>query len=413
MGNISDLRFDEKNFNDHSEYGMSLLEKSLQDFGAGRSILIDKNNNIIAGNGIIEAAGNIGLEDMQIVETTGDKIVAVKRTDIELNSKKGRGLAMADNATSAANLSWNKGNIEEVSEQFDLDPGEWISDWDKDEAAEVEEDEAPEVNESEPAKSELGKVYQLGNHRLMCGDSTDAGSVAILMDGQKADLWLTDPPYNVDIGQGGGSIVSMRKQNHRTDGATIMNDKMDSEKFREFLFGAFSAAVENMRDGAVFYIWHSDTEGLNFRKACKESGLQVRQCLIWAKDQLIMGRWDYQSKHEPCLYGWKSGAPHNWYSDRKQTTLLEFERPKRSEEHPTMKPVALFSYQIQNSSKKGDVVLDTFGGSGTTLIACEQLGRKCYTMELDPKYCDVIRKRYWKFTHNGDEKGWEEGTPAI
>ena len=413
MGNISDLRFDDKNFNDHSEYGMSLLEKSLQDFGAGRSILIDKNNNIIAGNGIIEAAGNIGLEDMQIVETTGDKIVAVKRTDIELNSKKGRGLAMADNATSAANLSWNKGNIEEVSEQFDLDPGEWISDWDKDEAAEVEEDEAPEVNESEPAKSELGKVYQLGNHRLMCGDSTDAGSVAILMDGQKADLWLTDPPYNVDIGQGGGSIVSMRKQNHRTDGATIMNDKMDSEKFREFLFGAFSAAVENMRDGAVFYIWHSDTEGLNFRKACKESGLQVRQCLIWAKDQLIMGRWDYQSKHEPCLYGWKSGAPHNWYSDRKQTTLLEFERPKRSEEHPTMKPVALFSYQIQNSSKKGDVVLDTFGGSGTTLIACEQLGRKCYTMELDPKYCDVIRKRYWKFTHNGDEKGWEEGTPAI
>ena len=246
MANISDLRFDDKNINAHTEHGMSLLEKSLRKFGAGRSILIDKNNNIIGGNGVVEAAGNIGLEDVQIVESDGTKIVAVKRTDIDLNSVEGRELAMADNAVAAEDLSWDKGNIDEVSEQFGIDPGDWISDWNKDEDTEVEEDEAPEVDESEPAKSELGKVYKLGNHRLMCGDSTDAGSVAILMDGQQADLWLTDPPYNVDIGQGGGSIMSMRKQNHRTDGATILNDHMEDSKFADFLLSAFSVAKDNV-----------------------------------------------------------------------------------------------------------------------------------------------------------------------
>lgn len=183
MPSISDLRFDDKNFNAHTEYGMSLLEKSLRENGAGRSILIDKDNNIIAGNGIIEAAGNIGLEDLQIVETDGTKIVAVKRTDIALDSKEGRQMALADNATAAEDLSWDKGNIEEVSEQFGIDPGDWISDWDKDEDTEVEEDEAPEVDESEPAKSELGKVYKLGNHRLMCGDSTNEKCVLALIGG--------------------------------------------------------------------------------------------------------------------------------------------------------------------------------------------------------------------------------------
>jgi len=413
MSNIKDLRFDDKNFNKHTEYGMSLLEKSLRENGAGRSILIDKDNNIIAGNGIVEAAGQAGFEKVKIVETTGDEIIAVKRTDLKLDSKKGREMALADNATASIDLDWNDELISEEADKWGFDASDWLgNDW-KDEPEEMVEDEAPEVNESEPAKSELGKVYQLGEHRLMCGDSTDAGSVAILMDGQKADLWLTDPPYNVDIGQGGGSIMSMRKQNHRTDGATILNDHMEDGKFADFLLSAFSVAKDNLKDGATFYIWHADTEGFNFRNSCRLAGLQIRQCLIWKKDRLVMGRQDYQWIHEPCLYGWKDGKPHKWFSDRKQTTVFEYERPTSSEEHPTMKPVALFAYQVQNSSKKDDVVLDTFGGSGTTLIACEQLGRKCYMMELDPKYCDVIRKRYWKFTHDGNEDGWQEGTPAI
>lgn len=400
MSNISELKFDDKNMNDHTEYGMSLVEKSLRDFGAGRSILIDKNNNIIAGNGVIEAAGNIGLEDMQIVETTGDKIVAVKRTDIELDSREGRGLAMADNATASADLSWNKGNIEEVSEKFDIDPGEWISDWNKDEDTEVIEDEAPEVNESEPAKSELGKVYQLGEHRLMCGDSTSVGDVETLRGGALVDLWLTDPPYNVAY------------EGKTQDRLTIVNDKQSDSDFRSFLNAAFMAASQAMKPGAAFYIWHADSEGFNFRGACKDSGLVVRECLVWNKNTMVMGRQDYQWKHEPCLYGWKDGT-HKWYSDRKQTTVINFDKPNVSKEHPTMKPIGLFGYLIQNSTKDGDLVLDTFGGSGTTLIACEQLGRKCYMMELDPKYCDVIRKRYWKFTHDGNEEGWEQGTPAI
>lgn len=164
--------------------------------------------------------------------------------------------------------------------------------------------------------------------------------------------------------------------------------------------------------GAAFYIWHADSEGYNFRTACKDVGWTVRECLIWNKNSLVLGRQDYQWKHEPCLYGWKDGASHAWYGDRKQTTVIDWDRPTKSEDHPTMKPVGLFGYQIKNSSKSGDIVLDLFGGSGTTIIACEQLGRKGYSMELDPRYCDVIRKRWWKFTQ-GTEEGWEEGTPEI
>lgn len=220
------------------------------------------------------------------------------------------------------------------------------------------------------------------------------------------DLWITDPPYNVAI-QGG---------NHgdpdRTDGLKIENDSKSDEEFRAFLDDAFKAAADTMKPGAAFYIFHADIEGYNFRGACRDNKLDVKECLIWNKDSMVMGRQDYQCKHEPALYGWKPGASHNWYNDRKQTTVIDYKRPARSAEHPTMKPVGLFAYLIQNSTKPGDLVLDSFGGSGTTLIACEQTGRKCLIMELDPRYCDVIRKRYWKLTHDGNEEGWEEGTRA-
>lgn len=411
MSDISDLKFDDKNFNQHTAKGLGLLEKSLQQFGAGRSILIDKNNRIIGGNGVVEAAGNIGLEDLQIVESDGKKIIAVKRTDIDLDSKEGRELAMADNAVAAEDLSWDKGNIDEVSEQFGIDPGDWIGDWDSQAEQEVEEDEAPEVDESEPAKSELGKVYKLGNHRLMCGDSTSLDDIQRLMGGQTADLWMTDPPYNVAYGQY-GSATEARSLHRRTDSKMIMNDKMEDDQFRKFLVDAYTTADAVMKSGAAFYIFHADNESYNFRGACRDMGWVVRECLIWNKNALCLGRQDYQWKHEPCLYGWKDGT-HQWYSDRKQTTVIDFDRPTNSEEHPTMKPVGLFAYLIKNSTKGGDVVLDSFGGSGTTIVACEQLGRCGYLMELDPKYCDVIRKRYWKLTHDGNEEGWEEGTPAI
>ena len=208
------------------------------------------------------------------------------------------------------------------------------------------------------------------------------------MGGVQADLLLTDPPYNV-------AYVGKTK-----DALTIENDVQEDAAFDDFLYAAFTAAYESMKPGAAFYIWHADSNGHQFRNACEAAGLPIRECLIWAKNSMVLGRQDYQWQHEPCLYGWKEGGAHSWYSDRKQTTVLEFDRPTRSKEHPTMKPVPLFAYLIKNSSKEGGRVLDTFGGSGTTLIACEQLGRSCAMVELDPRYCDVIVDRWETLTGN-------------
>ena len=256
-----------------------------------------------------------------------------------------------------------------------------------DEAEELEpEEDDYEIEPPEEPKAKRGDIYQLGRHRLMCGDSTSVTNVQALVGGRQIDLLLTDPPYNVDY------------TGKTKDALKIENDSMEDETFRQFLRDAFVTADMVMKPGACFYIWHADSEGYNFRGACHDAGWTVRQCLIWAKNVMVMGRQDYQWKHEPCLYGWKAGAGHNWYSDRTQTTVLEFDRPMRSELHPTMKPVALFDYEIRNSSKKGDAVLDLFAGSGTTLIACEQNGRDAYVMELDPRYVDVIVSRWEALT---------------
>lgn len=218
------------------------------------------------------------------------------------------------------------------------------------------------------------------------------------------DLYLTDPPYNVALGQ--HMRPSELKQLHRrTDGLVIENDAWDDEDaFVAFLKSAFDNALGVMRPGAAFYIWHAHTESHAFFEACMCAGFEVRQCLVWAKNTFALGRQDYQWKHEPCLYGWKDGASHRWFSDRKQTTVLEFEKPARNAEHPTMKPVPLMAYEIRNSSRVGDTVLDSFGGSGSTLMACEQTGRKCVTMELDPHYCDVILKRWEDYTGQKAER---------
>lgn len=255
-----------------------------------------------------------------------------------------------------------------------------------------------EMSASVESVSKVGDVYDIGGgkHKLVCGDSADEKVLDTLMSGDLADLWLTDPPYNVALGDG-GSKDDARKRHRRTDGQIIMNDSQGDDEFRAFLVKAFSSAKQFMKDGATFYIWHADNESLNFRQACKDSGFDIRQCIIWNKNAMTLGRQDYQWKHEPCLYGWKEGKSHSWYSDRKQTTVLDFDRPTVSKEHPTMKPVDLFSYQIKNSSKEGDIVLDTFGGSGTTMICCEKLNRRARLVELDPHYCDVIVGRYVKW----------------
>jgi DNA modification methylase len=234
----------------------------------------------------------------------------------------------------------------------------------------------------------VGKLIPQSRHRVMCGDSTNATIISALMGGEQVDLIITDPPYNVSYSGGANS----------SEERTIQNDDMGDQEFRTFLGSAFSAAHDVMRPGAAFYVWHADSEGYNFRGALRDADLEVRQCLIWAKQSLVLGRQDYQWKHEPCLYGWKAGAAHSWYSDRTQTTVMEFNRPTKSELHPTMKPIDLLEYQIGNSSEEGQLVLDLFLGSGSTLIASERLGRRCNGIELEPKYVDVIVKRWQDFT---------------
>lgn len=265
---------------------------------------------------------------------------------------------------------------------IDIDAVEWKPDGKVEYA--VKEDEAPDA--PKVAKSKLGDMYQLGKHRLLCGDATNTQALATLMGNQKADMLLTDPPYNV-------AYVGKTK-----DALKIQNDKQEDSKFREFLRSAFAAADNHLKNGGVFYIWHADSEGYNFRGACQDVAWEIRECLIWLKNSLVLGRQDYHWKHEPCLYGWKGGNAHLWNNDRKQTTILEFDRPTKSKEHPTMKPVKLIAYQMGNNTIEGQIVLDPFGGSGTTLIAAEQTNRVCYTMELDPKYVDVIVERWEKLT---------------
>lgn len=383
MGDISELKFDDKNFNKHTPRGMSLLEKSLNQFGAGRSILVDKDSNIIAGNGIVEAAANAGITKTKVIETDGTELVVVKRKDVELNSDQGREMALADNATAASDLEWD---ADTMGEFFDSDKlAEWDVELDFTEPEkEIVEDEAPEPEAETTTK--LGDVFILGGHKVMCGDSTKKEDMDKLMGGGSlADLWLTDPPYNIDYHDKTKSRMA------------IENDKMESNEFRAFLEDAFTVAHSHLKDGGVFYIWHADTETVNFRSACESVGLSVRECLIWNKNSLVLSHLDYHWKHEPCLYGWKEGG-HKWYGDRKQTTVIDFDRPTASREHPTMKPIGLMAYLIKNSTQKGDTVLDSFGGSGSTLIACEETERKCYTMELDPHYVDVIIKRWENLT---------------
>jgi len=259
---------------------------------------------------------------------------------------------------------------------------EFFIDHDTNAAKEEIEDDIPTVSDT---RAKMGDIWQLGDHRVMCGDATDVAMVEELMNGEKAALCLTDPPYNVDY------------EGKTKDALKIENDKKEDSQFFDFLRDSFVNYFTVMHTGAPIYIFHADSEGYNFRGAMKEAGFKMAQCLIWVKNQMVMGRQDYHWKHEPILYGWKEGSAHSWHTDRKQTTVWEFDRPQRNAEHPTMKPIHLLEYPIGNSSSVGSLVIDFFGGSGSTLIACEKLNRKCYTMELDPRYVDVILARYEKY----------------
>ena len=249
---------------------------------------------------------------------------------------------------------------------------------------ELSEDEFDVEEElKKPTASRHGDIWQLGKHRVICGDSTKAEIYKQLLDDRKANLVVTDPPYNVDVEETAGKIL---------------NDNMSDGDFYQFLLSMFTQVENHMEDDASIYVFHADTEGLNFRKAFKDAGFYLSGCCIWKKNSLVLGRSPYQWQHEPCLYGWKKKGKHQWFSDRKQTTIWEYDRPKSSKDHPTMKPIQLMAYPIQNSSMRGTIVLDPFLGSGSTLIAADQTGRICYGIELDEKFVDVIVKRYIEVT---------------
>ncbi len=370
-----------RNARTHSDAQVAQIAASIKEFGWTNPVLVDGENGIIAGHGRVLAARKLGLETVPVIELS------------HLTDTQKRAYILADNQL-ALNAGWDTELLQiELTDLDGLDFDLSLLGFDADfmdgllevlPEGLVDPDECPEAPEEPVTKP--GDVWICGKHRLMCGDSTSVEAVERLMNGQLADMLLTDPPYNVAY------------EGKTKDSLKIKNDSMKDEEFRSFLRDAFVGAVAVMKPGAVFYIWHADSEGYNFRGACFDAGMQVRQCLIWRKSSMVMGRQDYHWQHEPCLYGWKDGAAHLWAADRKQTTILDFERPQRNGEHPTMKPVALFEYQMLNNTKGQDVVLDLFGGSGTTLIAAEKNGRHARLMELDPKYCDVIVTRWQTFT---------------
>lgn len=387
-----------------NDKAVKYVAESIKQFGFKVPIVIDKNNIIVAGHTRYKAAHKLGLKNVPC-------IVADDLTEGQIKAYR-----LADNKVAEqAEWDFNLLDLELLElEAFEFDMSAFGFGEEEEEPEVQEDDYEPEVPETPRAR--LGDIYQLGRHRLMCGDATDPSDLAKLTDGQQVDLFLTDPPYNVNYSS--------------ADGKTIQNDDMEDAAFRAFLRDAFQSAIDVMKDGASFYIWHADSEGYNFRGACHDINLQVRQCLIWNKNSLVLGRQDYQWKHEPCLYGWKDGAAHYFVDDRTQTTVIEDkgldinklskeemknllkqiysdkisttiineDKPHNSAQHPTMKPLKLLERLVKNSTKADDIVLDSFAGSGSTLMTCEQLNRTCYSLELDPKYVDVIIDRWESFT---------------
>lgn len=336
-----------------------------------RPIVVDSDNVIQGGNMRYKALKELGYKEVP------DEWVA--KAD-DLTPEQLREFVVVDN------VGYGEWDYDLLGNQYSTQE---LSDWGVDMptfevAPTVEEDEFDVPNGGIETDIVLGDLFEIGRHRLLCGDSTQTDTFKALFGEQLADMVVTDPPYNVAY------------EGKTKDALKIENDDMSDSDFYQFLYDFYTALGSYTKAGGAWYVWHADSEGANFRKAMSDSGLLVKQCLIWVKNTMVMGRQDYQWKHEPCLYGWKEGAAHNWYSDRKQTTVLEFNKPNRNAEHPTMKPVELFAYQIGNSSKNGDIVADGFGGSGTTMVACEQMGRSAYLVEFDPKYCQVIVDRMLK-----------------
>ena len=351
------------------------IKNSIQEFGYVEPIIVNYDMTVIGGHQRLTVLKDLGYTEVQCVEVHIEDENKVKALNVALNKITG---------------SWNEQLLADLI--VDLQSANFNTDFTGFEAPEIEqlfskvhnkeikEDSFDvEAELKKPTIAKLGDVWMLGRHRVICGDSTLPETYTTLMDGKRANLVLTDPPYNVDVEESAGKIK---------------NDNMSADDFYKFLFAMFVNVEQNMEGDASIYVFHADTQGLYFRKAFMDAGFHLSGCCIWKKHKLVLGHSPYQWQHEPCLYGWKKGGRHQWYSDRKQTTIWEYDRPHTSRDHPTMKPVALMAYPIQNSCMSNCIVLDPFLGSGSTLIACEETNRICYGIELDEKFVDVIVRRY-------------------
>lgn len=359
----------------HSPEQLNKLRSSLREFGFINPVIIDRDFNVIAGHGRILAAKAENISEVPCVFV--DYLTPAQK----------KAYIIADNRM-ALDAGWDEEMLKveiEALQADDFDLG--LTGFDEKELAAFFDDDSDTKDDDfdvdaemeKPCMTKPGDLWLLGNHRLVCGDSTKQETYELLMNGKLANLVVTDPPYNV---------------NYEGSAGKIKNDNLENEKFYQFLFDAFTCMEKAMANDASIYVFHADTEGLNFRKAFADAGFYLSGTCIWKKQSLVLGRSPYQWQHEPCLFGWKKNGKHQWYSDRKQTTIWEFDKPKKNGDHPTMKPIPLIAYPIKNSSMSNCIVLDPFGGSGSTLIACEQTNRICHTIELDEKFCDVIVKRY-------------------
>lgn len=375
LADVSELIPYVRNARTHSEAQVAQIAASIREFGFLSPILVAEDNTILAGHGRLAAALKLGLK----------KVPCVKENHLTETQK--RAYIIADNKLSL-NAGWDNellavelSELEGADFNLDLlgfDEAELSSIFDADK--DVNDDDFDVEKElEEPCFSKTGDMWTLGRHRIICGDATKLETYKTLLEDTKVNLVVTDPPYNV---------------NYEGSAGKIKNDNMEDDKFYQFLFNSFVNMEQAMADDASIYVFHADTEGLNFRKAFQDAGFYLSGCCIWKKPSLVLGRSPYQWQHEPCLYGWKKKGKHKWYAGRKETSVWEFEKSKKNADHPTMKPIALLAYPIKNSSMTNSLVLDPFAGSGSTLIACEQTGRVCYAIELDEKYCDVIVKRY-------------------
>lgn len=370
----------------HSPEQVTKLRSSLREFGFINPVIIDREYSVIAGHGRILAAKEEGITEVPCVFVD------------YLTEAQKKAYILADNRM-ALDAGWDEELLRiEIESLQGADFDVSLTGFGEDEIADLfasEEDKAAKDDDFDLSAAlekasfvERGDIWTVGRHRLMCGDSTSAKDVAKLMDGKKANLIVTDPPYGVSF--------------KSSDGLTIQNDSMKDDEFYTFLLTAFRCMAEHLENGGSAYVFHADTEGLNFRKAFIDAGFHLAGVCIWVKNSLVLGRSDYQWQHEPVLFGWKKGGKHSWYSDRSQTTIWNYDKPKRNKNHPTSKPLDLLGYPICNSSQENAVVIDTFGGSGSTLMACEQLNRICCMMELDEKYASVILRRYVEDTGDAE-----------